>query len=572
MLCPVPPRYATARDPSRLTFGGKVAKVSTALGAPFMPWQRQVCDTALEITPTGQWAYRVVVVTVPRQAGKSLLLGALSAHRCLTGRRRRVWMTAQTRADARDLWLEHVDAVDSSPLSTLITSRMSNGSEELKYTALASTLRPFSPGPEALHGKTTHLVSVDEAWAFDAVRGAELAQAIIPTQTTTDAQLWIVSTAGTATSAWLREFVDKGRDATADPGPAGTRRSTVAYFEWSLPDGAATDVETVYQNHPARGYTLRPDAIASAAELLPPGEFARAYGNRWTQTAELAIPAELWEAAREREPDQPEPGGPVLTWDGPVDGSSATIGIGWRDDSGRLVAEVADRREGTAWVVPRLLELAGRWRPRWAVADSRSPIAHVTDEVRRHDGLAEILHETSATEYTRACAGLLAGMRDGGVRLAAHPALDAAAEVAAKRSVGDGWAWGRRGSAGDIAPLVAVTLAAWAVENAPAELPEFAILLGRARRRRERRAGGEFKRAQLVVDNSGDHRDEFEVCALAEFEPTPRQLVPNEDVKDRRSGQAGHREREGLARLVLVGGALRMRSRGRVRHASYYAA
>ncbi|GIG64264.1 phage terminase large subunit family protein [Phytomonospora endophytica] len=522
MLAPAPPRYATPRDLSRLTFGGKVAKVSASIGAPFMPWQRQVCDTALEITPTGQWAYRVVVVTVPRQAGKSTLLGALSAHRCLTGRRRRVWMTAQTRADARDLWLEHVDAIESSPLATLTTSRMSNGSEQLRYEALASTLRPFSPGPEALHGKTTDLVSVDEAWAFDAVRGAELAQAIIPTQTTRDAQLWIVSTAGTATSAWLREFVDKGRALTADPRPADARTSTVAYFEWSLPDGAPVDVETVYAHHPARGYTLRPEAIASAAELLPAGEFGRAYGNRWSAVLELAIPAELWEAAREHEPPQPEPGGVVLTWDGPVDGSSATVAIGWRDAGGRLVAEVADRREGTAWVVPRLVELAGRWRPRWAVADSRSPIAHVTDEARRHDALAEILHETSTTEYTRACAGLIAGMRAGTVRLSADPVLDAAATAAARRSVGDGWAWGRRGSAGDVAPLVAVTLAVWAIEAAPEPLGAFEILLGRAGRRCDRRSGGQFEPAQLVVDDPGDHRDEFEVGRLAEFETAPR--------------------------------------------------
>ena len=477
MTTPVAPRYATPRTPGRPTFGGKVAKLAAAMGTPYMPWQRQVADVALELDPaTGDWAYRVVVVTVPRQAGKSTLLGTVACHRCLTGRRRRVWMTAQTRSDARDLWMELADAIGSSPLSSLVTARMSNGSEELKYRDLASTLRPFSPGPDALHGKTTHLVSVDEAWSFDGVRGAELAQAILPTQTTTSAQLWIVSTAGTATSTWLREFVDKGRAAAESARPAVARPSTVAYFEWSIPDGAPADVATIYAHHPARGYTLRPEAVDAAASLLPPGEFARAYGNRWSEVLELAIPLELWEAGRTHAPAQPEPGAPVLAYDGPVDGGSASIVIAWRDAAGRTVAEIADRREGTAWVVPRLVELAGRWGARWVVADSRSPLAHLADEVRKVDGLAEVFHETTTAEYTRACAAFLAALRESALRLVSATPLDEAMRAAVKRSVGDGWAWGRRGSAADIAPLVAATLAAWAVDNAPSPLPAFEIL------------------------------------------------------------------------------------------------
>ena len=43
----------------------------------------------------------------------------------------------------------------------------------------------------------------------------------------------------------------------------------------------------------------------------------------------------------------------------------------------------------------------------------------------------------------------------------APPALDAAVAGAAKRSLGDSWAWARRGLSVDISPLVAVSLARW---------------------------------------------------------------------------------------------------------------
>jgi hypothetical protein len=47
------------------------------------------------------------------------------------------------------------------------------------------------------------------------------------------------------------------------------------------------------------------------------------------------------------------------------------------------------------------------------------------------------------------------------LRYRPHPALDAAVAGAAKRPLGDSWAWARRGLSVDITPLVAVSLARW---------------------------------------------------------------------------------------------------------------
>ena len=76
-----------------------------------MPWQRHVADVVMELLPDGTLCYDRVVVTVPRQAGKSTLLLAILTHRCqadLPGGRldvgpqkQTVVYTAQTRNDAR---------------------------------------------------------------------------------------------------------------------------------------------------------------------------------------------------------------------------------------------------------------------------------------------------------------------------------------------------------------------------------------------------------------------------------------------------------------------------------------
>jgi hypothetical protein len=47
------------------------------------------------------------------------------------------------------------------------------------------------------------------------------------------------------------------------------------------------------------------------------------------------------------------------------------------------------------------------------------------------------------------------------LRYVPRPALDAAVAGAAKRPLGDSWAWARRGLSVDICPLVAVSLARW---------------------------------------------------------------------------------------------------------------
>jgi hypothetical protein len=77
-----PPRFSTARNRSRATYGPRVAEVARLLGTDPMPWQSEVLDTALEIDPdTGHLQHREIVLTIPRQSGKTTLQLAVMVHR-----------------------------------------------------------------------------------------------------------------------------------------------------------------------------------------------------------------------------------------------------------------------------------------------------------------------------------------------------------------------------------------------------------------------------------------------------------------------------------------------------------
>lgn len=473
-----PPRWATARNPDRPTFGPAVGKVATALGVPPMPWQKLVHDVGCEVIPDDSergwsWAYRLVVVTVQRQAGKTGgLLTPIHTHRALT-QPRSTYLTAQTRQAARDIWLDAVQRVRRSPMAALATVRESNGSEGIAFPS-GGSYRAFAPTVDALHGRTNELVSVDEGWAFDLAEGVALEQAILPTFTTTGGQLWLPSTAGHGGSLWLRGYVDRGR-AAVEQG----RQDGVAYFEWSLPPDVAAAVragldsdrqadvdaalELVLAHHPAAGRTLDLGALRVAAETMTPDQFLRAYGNVWTATSDRVIPEHAWDACLDE--DWPPPAGQVaLAFDVAMDRSSAAIGVGWRDsDTGPLRVDVIDAHPGDSWLVPRLRELAGRWR-HTQLAHNGGPALDAADELARG---GNTVRQLTAPEYATACATFLSSTLNRRLTHPGRPALDDAVAVAATRPLGEAWAWSRRGSTGSIAALVATTVAGWAYDHRP---------------------------------------------------------------------------------------------------------
>ncbi len=163
-----PPRYSTRRNPDRQTIGPAIAKVSENLRAPFMPWQRHVADIAGEINPrTGQLQYRTIIITVPRQQGKTTLVLALAVHRAIGfGRRQRITYTAQTGVDAREKWQDDwLPILQESKYARWYKPRLTNGHEAVLWSERGhKSVQDLMAGTKkAGHGKTRDLGFIDEA-------------------------------------------------------------------------------------------------------------------------------------------------------------------------------------------------------------------------------------------------------------------------------------------------------------------------------------------------------------------------------------------------------------------------
>ena len=471
MAAPPPAKFATARNYDRPTLGPlhvQVAEIVT--GKPFMPWQRQVSDVICELSldAPGEWQYLEGDITVPRQSGKSHWLKGLHIARLLIFQDHKAMMTAQTGRDAGKRWSAVIDGLNLATGDRAADWKVKRGkgNEELLHLGRGSSLAPFAPTPDAIHGDTLNDVSIDEEWAFTLAEGKTLEDAIKPTfATSPNPQLIRVSTMGTANSTYMNHNVALGRQAVKDP---GSRRF---FFEWSADeDAVAADPysDAALAFHPALGHTQTARRLRDLGKDLTLGQWRRSYLNLLTQTKETAINLASLDATRwNYAPDatdryRPERGEDmVLAWDIAADSSGATIVAGWLDSDGDPATEQVMTAPGTDWLLPAIRELAGHGF-RAIVADHSGPNMTIIAEMETQQ-----LPVTSYkfADYGAACQSLLDRLKSGKFTHDGSSELTAAAEIVATKKTSTATVFDPAKSVGPIDALRAHALAQYAASS-----------------------------------------------------------------------------------------------------------
>lgn len=442
-----------------------MAAVAEALGQPLMPWQRFVADVGTELLADGRPAYREIIVTIPRQSGKTTLTLAFEMQRALAWQSaQRIAYTAQTGSDARKKLLDdQVPIIMASTLRHAVDRvHRAQGNEAVIFKG-GSRIDVLASSDSAGHGKTIDLGVIDEAFADIDDRRE---QAILPAMATRRAaQMIVVSTAGTDASAYLRRKVDAGRSAV-DRG----ENTGIAYFEWSSDFESADpdDPRTWWSCMPALGHTITEDVVRHARQTMSDGDFRRSMLNQWTVAAERLIPATVWESVCRHDA---EPNGRLFfAVDVNPERSAAAIVVA--GDADKPTVEVIEHRPGVSWAVDRVVEIAGRRQGSTVTVDARGPAASLVPQLEQA-GVRVV--GLSPGEVAAACAAFFDDLADSKIQIRRHLGLDAAAAAATRQVSGDSWRFARRDGS-DITPLMAAVLASWSATRRRPVSPRPAIL------------------------------------------------------------------------------------------------
>lgn len=470
-------RGGTRRNPDRVSDGRRLAAIASMMGTPLIPWQRYVADVATEIDPaTGSFYYDTVVVSTPRQCGKSALVDSSDTYNASLGRARRIAYAAQTGKDAEDHFKEYAEAMKRSRLIQKVGKfRFSNGNMSVSFTN-GSTISPMAMTKIAGHGKQFDKVTIDEAFSLTKTAGDTIMDAIVPTMNTRlkrtgiTAQRWITSTEGTAESTYFNALLDGLR--------AGDCPQRTCWFDFGIPDDAdPEDLDIVMKYHPAAGYLWYKPQLRDFREGFGDNVagWARAFGNRRdTGISDRVISADLWDATRTAPVEPVALGGRPIVFAAAVDvdatHTSVSVGIGNPD--GTTTTQLLRTLAGTGDAPDYIRRLCTDYAAP-LIMDSRGPNADLRDRLEAMtDSMGEPLIrfvDMSAGDYLTVGQAFVSGLQNHAILHAADDELDTSAANSARTWSGDAWRVTRRGSTGLTSPLESCMLAAWGTTHRPEE-------------------------------------------------------------------------------------------------------
>lgn len=467
----VPPAYLSV--PERVgSYGDEAVDLMALAGRVLDEEQRLTVDAMLSYGRGGRWAAFESCRVESRQNGKTDgELQAVVLFDLFMMPPDRITWTAHLFRTARAAFMDAVSLIEGCEyLSRRVKDiATANGNESIALTSGAKIeyLARSKGGGRGLGGKR---VVMDEAL----ILSAESMGALIPTlaarSVTGDPQLNYASSAGLKTSDHLRTLRDRGRRG-GDP--------SLVYVEhcapgsWDDPgcddgtecehavdtEGCALNDESKWllANH-ALGRRISYDYVRDERRALPPEEFGRERFGWWDDpVSTTAVPLESW--AECADPDSNPATRPVFAIDVSPGSRSASIAACMVRSDGLPHVEVVAHAPDVAWVAGRCQELLAH-SPRGWVLDPAGPAGALLPDLF---AVGIEPQEMTSRDLGQACEAFSAAVAEHAVRHLADPVLTRAIAGAGRRDIGDGlWAWSRRRSEVDIAPLVAVTEAIWA--------------------------------------------------------------------------------------------------------------
>lgn len=448
--------------------GARAVTLAHRARTPLMPWQRWSLTNMLLTEhgdPDGEWVHPDSCLIVPRQNGKSLIL----VFRILYGLfvlNETIIFTAQQWKTARSIAQRTIAAIKGRPSLRARLAKPPTLSQGEGHIVLKSGAQAFFMTRSGDSGRgldDVDLLIYDEAYNLSDAEAGALS--------------WVQMAARRPQTIYTSSAVDKERHQYGEVLAAVRRRGLAGgeglfLAEWMAPEEMdRASLETARYANPSYGVIqtdekilkFQRDKLHTAAgrreydvEALGRGDWPEepddvevehiidptVWSNMAISSAKFGKKVAL---AIDMSPNQ--------KW--------VSIAAAARTDDGKVHVEVGYHAAPGPGLIRILLSLIDRWDPCALVMDKASPAYSLHPDLVDAGIEPEV---TSAGDMVQACGGFYNDAVAGKLTHTGDPLLSDALDGATKRDLtGGGWAWNRKGNQ-VISPLVAATLAHWALK------------------------------------------------------------------------------------------------------------
>ena len=445
---------------------------SDVLGKKLYPWQEWALIHALEIVGdlSGDWhfRFRTVLFLISRQNGKTVLSEVIASFflnvLCVDS----VFGTSLSLDKAEEVWEAVINDQETIPDLSSSIERVSrtNGNKRLILTGLRQ-YKVGAPTRRAGRGDSNDLVMLDEIREHRDWETWSAAAASINAKP--NGLIVCFSNAGDPDSVVLRQLRSKAIGKDEDFGGVDVDGSALGLFEWSAPDGSATDdIKSLAQANPAMGYGLLTErALMANRATFPEAKFR---SECMCQQVETLLPSPFpdrsWASGTDFDSSIAGESDLFFGIDLSQDRRWTSIGVcGLRED-GNWHIELVARRVGTEWALDWFRERAFKRSMKLAFQSRGAPVVGLAEQICTLPGVERYAIEGPdltngwARFYDCVCAAL--PDRGGGTRIyhLPQPVLDMPAKTMQLRQMGGGLELPDRvKSPDDIAPLFACIMA-----------------------------------------------------------------------------------------------------------------
>lgn len=431
-------------------------------GVTFDPWQDGAGRVILSKRDDGSYACSIggVLMSIPRQVGKTYLIGAIVFALCLLHPGLTVLWTAHRLRTADETFAKMQGFTRRSKIKPYVAKVvLGAGNEEVLFT---NGSRILFGARERGFGRGFDDVDVE---VFDEAQilGENAIDDMIPAMNTAPNPLAIfIGTPPKPTDP--SEFFTGKRKAIL----AGEDTDS-AWIEFGADPGCdPEDREQWAKANPSYPHRTPDNAIRRMHRILGPDSFPREGLGIWDGETGAALDLDRWDALADpdaREAARPSP--VVFAVEVSPDRQWGGIYLAGRRPDGAAHLQMVQSGRGTAWLAGRVAELAGKWKPLDVVVRNGSPAMAVVPDLGQNKIEPVIL---SKPEMAAACGLMVDAVAEDRVRHSAQAVIRVSIEQAKRRKVDESWMWAPKGAT-DVSPLLGVTAALFKLEQLAAKKP-----------------------------------------------------------------------------------------------------